>query len=54
MIEDGTEHIDWSRIWQNCHYIITETSRRHLAQKSYKGTRAALIPDFTDTSSTKY
>ena len=41
MIEDGKEHSDYNRIWQNCHYIIIETVRRHLAGKSCKG--AAII-----------
>ena len=28
---------DCTRIWQNCHYVITEGTRRRLARKSFKG-----------------
>ena len=35
-MEDG-EHLDCNRIWQNTHYIIIESARRHLAGKSSKG-----------------
>ena len=35
-MEDG-DHLDCNRIWQNTHYIIIESARRHLAGKSSKG-----------------
>lgn len=41
-IEDGREY-DCNRIWQSCHYIVIESTRRRLAGKSCKGKVSCII-----------
>lgn len=42
-MEDGKENLDYNRIWQNTHYTIIESARRHLAGKSSKGLIAFVV-----------